>query len=86
MPPIAWPTRHLPVSSHLAAGVVALGGRLLVENEDFFALVTAGILARHRSVEVTGAKGTGLDGAARLAESGEPGLYASAAHHGEVAP
>ncbi len=59
----------------LGSGLVALGGRLLVENEDFSALVTAGILARHRSVEVTGAKGTGLDGASRLAESGEPGLY-----------
>ncbi len=56
--------------------VVALGGRLLVENEDFFGRVSAGILARHPSAEVTGAKSSALDGAARLAETDEPGPYA----------
>jgi N-acetylglucosamine kinase-like BadF-type ATPase len=58
------------------AGSVALGGRVLAENERFFAAVAALILSRSPSTEVTVAKGSGLDGASRLAESGEPGPYA----------
>ena len=51
MPPTAWLTRRLRrCRLSWRDVVVALGGRLLVENEDFFARVTAGILARHPSV------------------------------------
>jgi glucosamine kinase len=68
-------TASAAVASVGGAGSVALGGRVFTENERFFAAVAAGILDRHPSVDVISAKGSALDGACHLAESGNPGRY-----------